>query len=339
MAIGIVTQSFVSTLLAGDLSDEPVGARISLAKDRILLFTDAVARQASAGYPMASSTNPAADDFLRTPPADYQGYGLVLTSDVFFEVGTYVTAFSTIGAVRLEEAGTLTAALVRLDSFDGHSRQNDDYALRSNELFLGYSQHLTEWLAIGVEMQLTDSTLKIDDTVSGLPRHTESDTFGVGFNVGLLVALHESFTIGLHGGVKWDRTDTDGKVTPAGPAILIDLHDTTEVTKLRLGMVWRADPQLALSADIEYVHLDDDFGTTEVGRFYVGTEYFFKPTLAFRFGVVLDTQPQAGVTAGMGYYGIENVPIELAYAFNTFPEVRREFGRAHLMSLSIVFLF
>ncbi len=323
----------------GDMRHEPIGARITLAKDRILVFTDTNARQASVAYPLASSTNPAADDFVRTPPADYDGYGLLINSDLFFNNGTSLGGFAAVGSARLDGAGTLTAAYVRLDSHDGTSRQGDKYTLRSNELFIGYSRRLREFLSVGFEVQFTDSTLKIDDMFAGVfPRHTDSSTFGVGFDVGVLVALHETVTVGLHGGVKWDRTDTDGRVLAPGP-VPIDLNDTTEISEIRCGIGWRPTQRLGFYADGQFVHLEDDLGNTDIGRFYVGAEILPNKQWALRVGGVFDTQPQAGVSVGVGYYGIQGLTVELAYTYNTFPEVRHEFGRANLVSASVVLLF
>lgn len=324
---------------SADLSDEPVGARISLAKDRILLFTDTVGRQASVAYPVASSTNPAGDDFLRKPPADYRGYGLIVNSNVFFESGGYVTGIAAIGAVRQPQAGTWTAALVRLDSHDGHSRQGDDYALRANEAFLGYAHRLAEYLAVGAEVQFTDATLRIDDTFLGFPRHSDSNTFGVGFDLGVQMALHQTFLVATHGGVKWDMTETDGQALTPGAPTPFSIDDTTQIGEARLGIGWIPIELLGLYSDVQYIHLADDLGTTELGRFYLGAEYRPVPALALRLGSVVDTQPQAGLSAGLGYSGIQHLVLDLAYTYNTFSEVRREFGRGHLMSLSLVVLF
>src|SRR5262245_50694191 len=85
---------------AEDLSNEFVGNRISLAQDRILIFTDAVARQASGAYPIGSSVNPAADDFLRTAPADYRGYGLLISSDIAFEENAWISGGAISGGLR-----------------------------------------------------------------------------------------------------------------------------------------------------------------------------------------------------------------------------------------------
>jgi hypothetical protein len=45
------------------------------------------------------------------------------------------------------------------------------------------------------------------------------------------------------------------------------------------------------------------------------------------------------VSAGLGFYGLKHVQLELAYVYNAFPEVRREFGTAHLVSFSAVLFF
>ncbi len=338
LCIGTVIWPSARVARGGDFTDEPIGARITLAKDRIQVFTDTIARQASVAYPLASATNPAADDFVRTKPADYTGYGLLITSEVFFNNGTTITGGGGIGSVRLPEAGTLSAAYVRFDSHDGQSRQGDDYVLRSNEFFLGYSHRLKEFLAVGVEVQLTDSTLKIGDTFLGFERDTESDTFGVGLDLGVLVALHETFTVGVQGGIKWDRTKTDGQVMLPAP-VPIRLKDTTEISEVKLGVGWRPKPSLGIYVDLQHVHLEDDLGTTELGRMFVGTEAIISPTQALRFGGVFDTLGEAGVSAGLGYYGIEGVSVEFAYAYNTFPEVRKEFGRGHIVSFSVIWLF
>lgn len=323
----------------GELRNEPVGARITLAKDRILIFTDTVARQASVAYPLASSTNPAADDFVRTAPIDYKAYGLLINSNVFFNNGGGVTGTAGIGSVRFEDAGAVTVAYVFLDSHEGNSRQGDDFALRSNEFLLGYSHRITDYLAVGGEVQFTDSKLHIQDTFMGLPRRSKSDTFGVGFDVGVLMALHETFFVGLHGGIKWDDTDTEGAVELPGTQIPFQLSDTMQISEIRWGIGWRPKPVFGAYVDWQYVHVEDDFGTTEVGRMFVGTEFAPNEDLMLRASVVFDTQPQAGFSVGLGYYGFKRVPLEMAYTYNTFPEVSREFGRAHLLSLSAVVLF
>jgi hypothetical protein len=343
LAVSMLTLGGSVVCSGGDLSDQPVGPRISLAKDRILVFTDTIARQASVAYPTAASANPAADDFLRRPPVDYDGYGLFITSEVLFEDSGYTTGYAGIGAVRLPEAGAITVAVVRLDSHGGVTNQDDHIDIRSNEVFLGYSHRLSETLSLGGEIHLTDSTLEIE-SFPGFPLETASDTLGVGFDLGVMAAISETVTVGLHGGMKWDRSETDGVATlpgpPDGPGPLpVDITDTALITDLRAGVGWRPVEHWGLYADGQWVHYGDDSATIDIGRVYVGSELFLSKNLALRVGTVVDTQPQIGVSAGLGYYGIARMPIELGYAYNTFPEVRKEFGRAHLFSLSFVLLF
>jgi hypothetical protein len=45
------------------------------------------------------------------------------------------------------------------------------------------------------------------------------------------------------------------------------------------------------------------------------------------------------VSTGVGFYPTKYFQAELAYVYNAFPEVRKEFGRAHLISLSLAFVF
>ena len=41
----------------------------------------------------------------------------------------------------------------------------------------------------------------------------------------------------------------------------------------------------------------------------------------------------------MGIYVFKHVQVELAYAYNAFPEVRREFGGAQFFSASLTVIF
>ena len=45
------------------------------------------------------------------------------------------------------------------------------------------------------------------------------------------------------------------------------------------------------------------------------------------------------MSAGIGFYGLKHALFEVAYVYNAFPELRREFGGAHLLSASIVLYY
>ena len=60
--------------------------------------------------------------------------------------------------------------------------------------------------------------------------------------------------------------------------------------------------------------------------------------VALRRGGSLKTEDQATVGGGIGLYLLKNFQVEMAWGYNAFPEVRREFGRTHLVSAALVFV-
>ena len=326
-----------------DFDDEPVGLRISLALDRVSSFTDTIGRTASVAYPLGSSVNPAGYDFLREPPLDYAGLVTFTDNLIVFESGASVVGSSSTGAFRFPEAGTLFATYTRTDSHEGHSHQGDKFVLRSNELTLGYSHRLREGLSLAGSMKLTDSSLGIDDTFLGFDRSTDTDSEGIDLKVGVLMALAEDWLVGFCAGAGWISSGTEGTVSlpppPFGPGPLaIMVQDTTTSVNLRAGVGWRPSDRYGAYADWQYLRFENDLGAPEVGRMLVGVEVFPTKALAVRFGGSIDTERQLTGSAGLGFYGIERVPIEFAYSYNPFPEVNHEFGRGHLLSLSVVII-
>jgi hypothetical protein len=91
--------------------------------------------------------------------------------------------------------------------------------------------------------------------------------------------------------------------------------------------------------DAQYLHIANKTDSVDVARGFLGAEIFPVQGLALRLGTSIDTEVQASVSTGVGFYFIKNVPLEIAYSYNAFPEVRREFGRAHLISLSVAVVY
>jgi opacity protein-like surface antigen len=72
---------------------------------------------------------------------------------------------------------------------------------------------------------------------------------------------------------------------------------------------------------------------------FAGVEYLPVQFLALRLGGSADTDRQFTVSTGVGFYPTKHLQVELAYVYNAFPEVRKEFGRAHLVSFSLALVF
>lgn len=329
---------------SADIDEEPVALRIQLSLNRASAFTDTLGRSASVAYPLGSSVNPAAYDFLREPPYDFGALTTLTTNLVTFRTGTTVTGFSTNSAYRVPAAGTVYGSYIRTDSHEGDSRQGDEYDLASDELTLGYSHRLRRGLAVGGSVKLLDASLDVDDTYLAFPRSTESASDGLELKGGVLSALGERWLVGLSGSVGWRWTDIEGRVflppPPFGPGTVpIDEDVTSRTVDLRAGAGCRVSRALDVYLDYQYLHLYGGGDSVDVGRLLTGIEARPADAWFVRLGGSVDTEHEETISAGLGYHGIENLPIEMAYIYNAFPEVNREFGRNHLFSLSVVLIF
>ena len=88
----------------------------------------------------------------------------------------------------------------------------------------------------------------------------------------------------------------------------------------------------------QYLTLNGNTDSAEVGRMFGGVEYLPIAAVAVRREGSLDTGCQAAVGGGIGLYVLRNFQAEMAHGDNAFPAVRPEFGRAHLLSASLVFV-
>lgn len=348
-AIAIVALTTVDPSPAGDLGDEAFGLRLGLALDRASTFTDVTALSASTAYPYLSSVNPAAGDFLREPPNQFRVIGTLTGAYVAFNNGSSIIAGAASATYRLPSAGTILASYTRVDSQDVESHQGDHFTLRSNELRLTYSHLLDTWIAVGGAVRLSQSRLGFSSLFSDFPLHTETESLGVEGSLGVLVAPHRHWLIGLQVALGWTRGETTGFIDfppePFGPGLTsIDFRDNTRSLNIRGGVGWRPSEKFGAYADWQYFRLRNErFGSSddsaEVGRMFAGVEYLPLQVVALRLGGTADTDGQFTVSTGVGFYPTKYFQAELAYVYNAFPEIRKEFGRAHLVSLSLAFVF
>jgi hypothetical protein len=335
---------------ASDLTDESFGLRLGLALDRASTFTDVIALSASTAYPYLSSVNPAAGDFLRDPPNDFRVVGTATGAYVAFSNGSSIAAAAASAIYRPPVVGgTILASYTRIDSQDVESHQGDHFTLRSNELRVAYSHVLERWLTLGGSIRLTESRLGLSSVLFDSPVHTDTESLGIEGSLGSLVAPHKHWLIGVLVAMGWTRSETTGFIDlpplPFGPGMTgIDFSDNTRSLNIRGGVAWRPSEQFGAYADLQYLRLtnvrsgsSDD--RAEVGRLFGGIEYLPRRYLALRVGGSADTDHQLTVSSGVGFYPAKYLQMELAYVYNAFPELRKEFGRAHLVSLSLAVVF
>jgi opacity protein-like surface antigen len=347
--IALVALATVGPSPAGDLGDEAVGLRIGLALDRASTFTDVVGLSASTAYPYLSSVNPAAGDFLREPPNEFRVIGTLTGAYVAFNNGSSFIAGAASATYRVPAAGTILASYTRIDSQDVESHQGDHFTLRSNELRLTYSHLLDTWISVGGSVRLIQSRLGLSSLFSDFPLHTDTESLGVEGSLGVLVAPHRHWLIGLFVALGWSRGETTGFVDlppePFGPGLTsIDFTDNTRSLNIRGGVGWRPSEKFSAYADWQYlrftnVRIGSSDDSADVGRMFAGVEYLPFQVLALRLGGTADTDRQFTLSTGVGFYPTKYFQAELAYVYNAFPEIRKEFGRAHLISLSLALVF
>lgn len=349
VSVGLLLLPTFDSCVAGDLSEEAFGLRLGLALDRTSTYTDVIGLSASTAYPYLSSVNPAAGDFLREPPNEFRFAGGLSGAYVGFNNGSSVLAGAASATYRLPSAGTFLASYTRIDSQDVEGHQGDHFTLRSNELRLTYSHLLETWITLGGSVRLSQSRLSMSGLFSDFPLHTSTESLGVEASIGVLAAPHKDWLVGLLVARGWVRGETTGFVDfpppPFGPGFTtIDFSDNTRSLNVRGGVGWRPSEKFSAYADWQYLHLrnvrsgaSDD--NAEVGRLFAGAEYSPIQILVLRVGGSVDTDRQFTVSTGVGFYPSKYFQAELAYVYNAFPEIRKEFGRAHLISLSLGFAF
>ncbi len=323
--------------------DAPIDLRIGLAFDRqASTFTDVVGLSASGAYPYGSSVNPASDDLVRTPPNDFTLAGTGTLFYIPFARGASVTAEAASVSGRLPGAGTVTASYSRTESHDARSAQGDTYELDSHDVTIGYSHLVLPWLALGGEFKITDSVLKFGSSALGFPVDTTTESLGYDARAGVVFAPQKNWLIGLMGGAGWSYARTEGAVLipdAFGGPIPVRFDTFTRSVNIRAGAGWRPSETFGAYVDWQYLRLWTDEDSVTVGRSFAGIEYLPIEALALRVGGSIDTAGKTNVSAGIGFYGLKHALFEFAYVYNAFPELRREFGGAHLLSASIVLYY
>ena len=336
-------------LFAGDLDGEPFLSRFVLSLSRSSNFAASGGQQASVGDSKGSSANPASDAFsmLADP---YRLTTTATTIQAFSDSGAWLMTYAATGKYHLPDAGgVISLAYARTDTNDGETRIGQQIVLRSNEFFFGYSRKLADDLAVGVRGRFTDAQL--DAREPGPPvgaiNHNEFDLESYDGVIGVLWDVNDQWSLGATGSLSYAETILETRNTtlifpPGIPpnTLLLRTPDAARARGARLGAAWRAHEQLTLYGDVEYSAVDSNFsGITEVGRAYVGAQWQPIETIYLRSGVSIDTDEQAVIAAGIGYYGIEDLALEFSYQYNAAPEVRQEFGKFHILTLSLTARF
>lgn len=340
--------ALLATIAAADTADEDFLFRLAFSLDRASNYSSTAALQATTAYPRGSSVNPATDDLLRV-----ENPAVIATMthlQTWSESGAWLTATSGTASLSVPEAGTFTLAYARTDTIDDSGYQSREHSLTSNEFFAGYSRRLSDTIALGLQFRYLDAEVTNQTTVaeSGveLDAQLDHDLDEWSFSVGIYVQIDDQWSFGLAGGYAFGEVKTDvlglGPAPPFPPpgTLLRVTEDDVRLSSVRTGLGYRFSELLAIYGDASYLHIEtDNEGSADQGRFALGVEWTAAEAIVIRSGVLVDTDAEVTFSAGLGLYMFRHLPIDIAYQYNAAPEVKEEFGRFHLLTLSVVFRF
>lgn len=348
MRIRVTTCFWIGLLAAGaaaDTTDEDFLFRLAFSLDRASNYASTAGIQASVAYPRGSSVNPAADDLVS--PDDSPVVATLTNLHAWSDSGAWLTTTAGTANITVPDAGTFSFAYARTDTIDDSGNQSFEHSLKSNEFFAGYSKQLSPDLAIGFQVRFTDAEITNQATVPELPTaaggEAQSELEEWSFSGGIHVRLNDQWSAGLAGGFAFGSVATEvvslGAFPPPGTK-LKEVDDDVRSHAVRAGLGWKVNDQLAIYGDAVFLHIETNReGSADQGRFALGVELEPLEALMVRSGVLVDTDEQVTFSAGLGLYMIPNLPIDIGYQYNAAPEVREEFGRFHLLTISFVLRF
>ncbi|MEX2213473.1 MAG: outer membrane beta-barrel protein [Phycisphaeraceae bacterium] len=336
-----------------ELSDEPFLLRMAVTLDRQTNYASSAGRQATLAVAQGASANPAADDWSFR--AEHPIIATLTSVHGVSETGTWINAAIGTVSFQTQEYGTFSLAYARTDTFSDSARNGFSDRLTSNEFFIGYGKKLNDWLSIGAQVHVIDATVREENLFFTplaplpLPLRFDTDLLSVDIGLGVLARLDEHWSIGIAGGIGGGSarsaftnifSSINPSPAPLPPGVLAGaFSDDTRSKSIGAGVGYLVSEQLGIYFDAQFLHVESNrAGTIDLARWVLGVEYNPIEELAVRSGILIDTDSQVTVSAGISYYGLP-FPIELAYQYNASPEVRKELGRVHLVSLSIVIPF
>jgi hypothetical protein len=324
--------SLGSNARAGGFGNKDFSLRFPAAFSRFSSYADVAASGgACAGSKWQSSVNPAATDWQ-----NIQGrYQLGLNpqySAIIFQEGTVLHVISESATKDFQQFGTFQLALAQLRSNDDDTRQGIRFSSDMDYVQVQWGKRFSNDLALGGNFNYS-STEVTNDIVALTLADASSDTYD--FRVGTLFPMAENLLGGLVLDYGWSPSTTDiYDIFNSGIGDL-RVKDRTKQFILRTGPSYEFKKDSILSLDYQYGSFKNDTGVMEVHRILAGIDYGIMEALFVRGGFTADNQGNASWTCGLGIYPLKELGIDMGYQYDMFPELQPEFGRSHLLTLSI----
>jgi hypothetical protein len=322
---------------ADGFDDKDFSLRFPAALSRFSSYADVAAvGGASAGSKWQSSVNPAATGWQSLAGS----YHISLNpqySAIMFQEGTVLHVISESVTKEFEKFGTLQVSAAQVRSNERDTRQDIfgskiKFAYDMNYAQVQWGKRFSDDFALGGNLNYSSSevTNKIDTL-----KLADSSSDSYGFRVGTLYRIAEN----LLGGLVVDYSESPSTTTIYDIFGLgigdVEVKDRTKQFALRVGPSYEYRKDSTVSLDYQYSSFKNDTGNLEVHRIFAGIDHRIVDALFIRGGVALDNHGNASWTCGLGIYPLKELGIDIGYQYDMFPEIRTEFGRSHLLTLSI----
>lgn len=322
---------------AGDFDDKDFSLRFPAALTRFSSYADVAAvGGASAGSKWQTSVNPAATAW-QAMTGSFQLSLNPQYSAIKFKEGTILNVTSESLTKELGALGTLQLSLAQVRSNEDYVRQ-DVMGSRmkfSNEMDymqFQWGKRLSDDFALGANFNYSSSEVKYKLFDLKLVEST-SDSYGM--RVGGLYRIAKN----LLGGVVAEYSRSPSETTTYDIFGFgfgdIRVDDTTKQFVLRAGPSFEYAKDSTINLDYQYGYFENDTGKMEVHRVFAGIDHRIMDALFVRGGVALDKEGNTSWTCGLGIYPLKQLSIDVGYQYDMFPEIESEFGRSHLLTVSL----
>ena len=331
----IALAGFGNFAYADGFEDKDFSLRFPAALSRFSSYADVAATGgASAGSKWQSSVNPAATGWQNLPGS----YHLSLNpqySAIMFQEGTVLHVISESVTKEFEKFGTLQVSLAQVRSNDRAIRApvpDYKFSYDMNYAQVQWGKRFIDDFALGGNLNYSSSEVinKI-----GTDKYLDSSSDSYDVRVGTLYRIAEN----LLGGLVIDYSQSPSKTTTYDIFGLgigdVRVDDKTKQFTLRAGPSYEYRKDSTVNLDYQYSSLKNDTGNMEVHRVFAGIDHRIIDALFVRGGFALDNEGNKSWTCGLGIYPLKQLSIDVGYQYDMFPEIQSEFGRSHLLTISI----
>ncbi len=325
------------TAVASDYDNKDFSLRFPAALSRFANYGDVAGLGgASAASKWSSSINPASTGWL-----DIQGpvqmYAAGQYTRMEFDNGTNFNVFAESLTIDADDWGTFTVAAAQGNSNRTTMRDGFDFHFTTDRIYLLWAKKFTEKTALGASVQYNKSSSRYD--LGPIPiAKSNSDVYNI--SVGVLHEFAPKWLGGMVVDYGWSHDRTNYYAIPAFALPEVHVYDNTRQFLVRPGVTWEYMDESTIYVDYQFATFWNNTGTLNTHRVFAGIEHKIFKGVFLRGGTTVDICQQAYAwTGGVGFYPTSWVSLDVAYQYDMFPEIAKEFGRGQTLNVSLSFTF